>query len=162
MITLQEITPRRYVFHVTYRLNRDSIVSTGLKANTALGNKAVFAHNSSVPQLFWYPILLDELEGMISNNYNVKFESNYDYFKMKCIQYGYDFWQIDTYKLSGKWYRDNLGMSDFMPDCNYPFFIFYKGDIPCKAIKLYNFFEYPKVRIERGVSHIMSDFRGVA
>jgi hypothetical protein len=49
-----------------------------------------------------------------------------------------------------------------MPDCNYPFFIFYKGDIPCKAIKLFNFFEYPKVRIERGVSHIISDFGEVA
>jgi len=166
--TFKPITPSRYVYHVSYKMARESIFKKGLLGfkqgyyKNSPFKKAVFAHNKSIPNLDWYPFILDHYDWMSHNDYNVQFEDYYDYFKFKCMQLGYDFWQIDTSKLSGQWYIDQVAMNDFMGGMEYPYYIVYEGDIPVNALKLYNFFEYPLVKTRRGVSHIISDFREVA
>lgn len=56
----------RYVYHISYQSNRQSILKNGLKANSKPNTigylNAVFAHNCNFLDLNWYPLALDHYE----------------------------------------------------------------------------------------------------
>ncbi len=87
----QKITPRRYVYHITKKDNRCSIMKDGLVGNSSqtIGySNAIFAHNNCQQQDFWYPYVLDSWE---IRNFGKTILDDYNIL-------GYDVWRIDTKK----------------------------------------------------------------
>ena len=133
----REIQTTRYLYHLTYKRNRISIKKNGLKAGTNKGigfKNAVFAHNSKLITLNWYPIVLDHYEW---EEFEGVFYTMDDYL-IYCIQQTYDIWEIDTYLLNRKWFIDGVGENDFKSriDKIDDLYVMTYGDIPLSAIKL--------------------------
>ena len=165
-MVLKKIKTQRYVYHVTFRIFRESISTKGLIGKSSPHHKnlinPVFAHNRSVPNLDWYPFVMDFHDWMFLDKYNLIVESNYDYFKLQCIGKGYDFWEIDTYKLKNSvWYIDYVANNDFLDGSNFPYYVVTEGCIPPRALKLYRFHEEPYVKSMNGVAHVRPEFRAV-
>ena len=58
----KQITPRRFVYHVSYRKKRASILKNGLigGSNETIGyQNAIFAHNHYKINGLWYPYVID-------------------------------------------------------------------------------------------------------
>lgn len=85
------ITPKRYIYHVSPRCNRESIMSLGLLPGGEKG--AVFANNLEIncPWSF-YPFCMDPLWTM--------------------PVFDFDFWLIDTAKISALWHEDPFLLDD--------------------------------------------------
>jgi hypothetical protein len=118
---IKKIQPERFVWHVTSKRNRQSILATGLDAQKSKHN-AVCANNQSRNILFFYPFCINEYNG--------------EFTPLMLTQY--DYWRIDTTKVSADWYIDpNMkgGPSEFMgSDRN---FVVTETSIPVEALTLY-------------------------
>ena len=105
----------RYIWHVSPKSNRESILKFGLLART---NGGVWANNSDSINLF-YPWIIDGTDFV-------------DYTEM-------DFWQIDTWKLNHKWRVDPyMHCTDGTPHSRRRY-ICTENKIPKHALTLFNF-----------------------
>lgn len=159
----KEIKTRRYVYHLTYEANRESILKKGLIAGEGRNTtNRVFAHNRPVPDLIWYPYIMDSWDWTIYDEYRLIVENNYDYIKYQSLSKGYDVWEIDTHKIKNmKWYIDPWATDDFLDGMNYPYYVFTEGWIPPSVLKLYAFHEEQYFEMGDGVAHIGPYFRPV-
>ena len=118
---IKVIKPQRYVWHLTPKHNRKSILRYGLKANLSEHN-SVFANNQSKNIDFFYPFCIDL--------YNERFS---DEFYLE-----YDYWRIDTFKIKASWFIDpNMenGPKEYMGSSKN--FIVTESSIPKEALSLY-------------------------
>ena len=162
-LKFKEVNTQRYLYHLTYSVNRESILEKGLIGggdNYEGLNKPVFAHNNSIPSMLWYPYNIDSWDWVFNNQYSLIVESVYDYLKFQSISVGYDVWEIDTYKMNNvKWYMDYSAANDFLDGINYPYYVFPEGWIPSSVLRLYTFNEEHICTFKDGVTHIRPDFR---
>jgi hypothetical protein len=122
----QQITPNRFIAHVSCSSNRTEILSNGILASKALNNISesygVFAHDSMTPTEDWYPFTLERWESINGLNYSLLDK--------------YDYWVIDTHRIKNIWFNDDIATKDF----GHPnLYIMTKENIPSTAIKLYKF-----------------------
>ena len=141
----KKIRVNRYVFHVTYPSHRYSILNHGIrqsKKDYFNIPEAVYAHNSELPTIFWYPMILDYTEPE-----------------------GYDFWRIDTKLLGEQWYVDQV-MLNSCKSAGYGtydrLFIYTKAHVPAECLTLFTHqrpqeYSYTK----EGVGHVrrINEFR---
>ena len=141
----KKIRVNRYVFHVTYPSHRYSILNHGIrqsKKDYFNIPEAVYAHNSQLPTIFWYPMILDYTEPE-----------------------GYDFWRIDTKLLGEQWYVDQVMLST-CKSAGYGtydrLFIYTKAHVPAECLTLFTHqrpqeYSYTK----EGVGHVrrINEFR---
>ena len=142
----------RYVYHISYQCNRQSILQNGLKANSkpnTIGyENAVFAHNCGEIDVEWYPLTMDKYD------WNCYYPEEY-YPDEDCLNEEiarvlditdtilhrfedyYDVWQIDTEKLGRQWYRDDVAESEFEKSLFRPEYLYVVtfGDIPRDCIE---------------------------
>lgn len=141
----KKIRVNRYVFHVTYPSHRYSILNHGIrqsKKNYSNIPEGVYAHNSEIPTILWYPMIWDYTEPE-----------------------GYDFWRIDTKLLGEQWYVDQVLLNDcksvgYRTDDR--LFIYTKAHVPAECLTLFTHqkpqeYSYTK----EGVGHVrrISEFR---
>lgn len=141
----KKIRVNRYVFHVTYPSHRYSILNHGIrqsKKDYFNIPEAVYAHNSEMPTILWYPMILDYTEPE-----------------------GYDFWRIDTKLLGEQWYVDQVLLNDcksvgYRTDDR--LFIYTKAHVPAECLALFTHqrpqeYSYTK----EGVGHVrrINEFR---
>lgn len=151
----------RYLYHVSFAQHRESISKNGLLGRPSELNgfkKAIFAHNSSIPNYKWYPFCFDET---FNWNFDVKFDNSFDDFAYQMNVNQFDFWQIDTHKINNEWFLDEIGMNDFYEGSKYPFLVVTFGNIPPQALRRFAFHEEPKIKINKGVAHVVGRFRAV-
>jgi hypothetical protein len=137
----------RYVYHISYQRNRQSILQNGLKANSkpnTIGyENAVFAHNYSFLDLNWYPLVLDFYDWTFwCDETETELDLSDNEMILRGFKNHYDVWRIDTTKLGKEWFRDDVGEKDF----NYDLFgverrpenlyVVSFGDIPRDCIEL--------------------------
>ena len=161
-IKFKEVKTQRYVYHLTYSVNRESILEKGLIGSDHYEglNKPVFAHNNPIPSMLWYPYIIDSWDWTSTNQYTLIVDSIYDYLKFQSLSVGYDVWEIDTYKMNNvKWYIDYSVANDFLDGINYPYYVFTEGWIPSSVLRLYTFNEEHICTFKDGVAHIRPDFR---
>ena len=165
---LKKTRTNRYLYHVSAKCFRKQIFENGLIGKPSSIHKnlknPVFAHNRSIPDLIWYPFVMDiSWDWIPFDNYRIITESKYDYLKYQCIGKGYDFWEIDTYKMNNvDWYIDFVAVDDFLDGLNYPYYVVTEGWIPPSVIRLYQFHEKNSLKVKNGVAHIEADFRAVS
>lgn len=134
----------RYVYHMTDRKNRLSIKKKGIIASACEGlgySNAVFAHNSAVPTLYWYPFVNSRFEYVdIAEHPEYYFDfdsvgSSRDFAHMTDC---FDIWEIDTLKLGNEWYLDHAALSDFGGDIfgGKELYVFTYGNITVDCIRL--------------------------
>ena len=121
------VTPKKYIWHLSYKKNRQSILNNGIKVMKR--NYAVFANNMSLTQenitRFW-PIPIDRFDfenGMPEVN--------------ELFTY-YDFWKIDTTKLDHIWRVDpklRQDLKGYRLRSVYDY-VCSKKDIPANVIEL--------------------------
>ena len=141
----KKIRVNRYVFHVSYPSTRISILNNGIRvSNYDYLNipKGVYAHNSEMPTILWYPMIWDYTEPE-----------------------GYDFWRIDTKLLGEQWYVDQVLLNDcksagYRTDDR--LFIYTKAHVPAECLTLFRHqrpqeYSYTK----EGVGHVrrINEFR---
>lgn len=155
----KKVVPRRYVYHVSYKANRSSILNNGLigsNCTTIKYRNAIFAHNAITPDYSWFPFCWDVCYDW---DFNVKFKNPNLDFAHNLSRYGYDFWQIDTKMLPHEWFVDTPAQDEFLDGSKYPFFIVTFGRIPPGALQLYKLHLEPKVTINNDVANIEGYFR---
>lgn len=136
--TCYQITPNRFIYHVTSRETRDSINKLGLLPfSKFLGWKkeAVYANNGCKPDWNWFPFNLDYWWEMPVKDYGEdEFEFEfYDWISK------YDIWQIDTHAIENEWYTD-IFEKEYIEPCLH---ILTFDKVDRKALKLF--------KTERGV-----------
>jgi hypothetical protein len=150
----------RYVYHMTHKMNRKSIKKKGIIASACEGlgySNAVFAHNSAVPTLYWYPFVNSRFEYVdIAEHpeYYFDFDSVGSYRDFKYLNDLYDIWEIDTVKLGKEWYLDKAALRDFGGDIfgGNELYVFTLGNISADCIRLVELKpEWKKINLE-GVS----------
>lgn len=160
----KEIKTRRYVYHLTYEVCRESILEDGLLGGEGYKGLVdpVFAHNRPIPNKIWYPYIMDSWDWLFKDEYGLMVDSYYDYLKYQSLSKGYDVWEIDTHKIKDmKWYIDPWATKDFLDGMNYPYYVVTEGWIPPSVLKLYAFHEEQYFEMGDGVAHIGPDFRPV-
>ena len=118
---IKRIIPQKYVWHLSPRRNRKSIMKKGLISSLSEHN-CVFANNQSVNIDLFYPFCVNIYYDRINEE---------DYLE-------YDYWRIDTSKIQATWYIDpNLsnGPREYMGKNEN--FIVTETSIPPNALKLY-------------------------
>jgi hypothetical protein len=153
------VRTNRFLYHVSYSSNRESIFKKGLIGCPKKINdftNAIFAHNSSIPDYGWYPFCFDVGWEW---DYSVKFDDPVDDFAYQMEKNGYDFWRIDTWQLKNKWFLDDIGMDDFYEGSQYPLFVVTFENIPPTVLKRYKIHAEPKIIRFNGVAHIEGRFR---
>jgi hypothetical protein len=156
----QKIKTRRFVYHLTYKVHRESILKKGLLANCYENQykNAIFAHNTSKPSHLWYPYVLDVydipyhlLNIVVNNDYCI--ETDF-------LLLNYDIWRIDTKALKRQWYFDNIAISQFLEGENYPYYVMTFGNIPPTALKLVNLSKPFEIEFKKKeVAHIYTHFK---
>jgi len=134
-----EILPDRFVYHVTLQDLRSTILKEGIKAHSSQTinyHNAVFAHNSPIVTMQWYPFVLDHYDWrLIYDEEPFPVPNDTEILKEVIEQY-YDIWAIDTQLLKRKWYIDGVGEKEF--GCSLfkkeGLYIMSQGDIPSNAI----------------------------
>lgn len=118
---ITKITPQKYVWHVSPKRNRQSILNFGLNAELS-EHKCVFANNQSRNIDFFYPFCVDIYYECFRDE---------DYLE-------YDYWRIDISKVNGIWYIDpNMknGPKEFMGSSRN--FIVTESSVPAEALTLF-------------------------
>lgn len=117
----EHIQTNRYLYHLTYKKHRDSIDQYGLKANTTMDKpyavkyeNAVFAHNSDLITLDWYPLTMDYNQWDYWGKFDriISFPEE-DGAIADAFSKTYDIWRIDTKRFTAKWFIDEIGERDF-------------------------------------------------
>jgi hypothetical protein len=134
----------RYVYHMTHKMNRKSIKKKGIIASSCddIGySNTVFAHNSTIPSLYWYPFVNSRFEyvGIPENpECYFDFESVGSYRDFEFMSVLYDVWEIDTLTLDNEWFLDNPALRDFGGDVfgGRELYVFTFGNIPADCIRL--------------------------
>lgn len=140
----ERVKTGRYVYHMTSRMNRMSIKEKGIIASSSeyLGySNAVYAHNSDIPSLYWYPFVNSRFEYVdIPENPEYYFDfdsvgSSRDFVHLTDC---HDVWEIDTLKLGKKWFLDDAALGDFGGDIygGRDLYVFTFGSIPVDCIRL--------------------------
>jgi len=134
-----EILPDRFVYHVTLQDLRSTILKEGIKAHSSQTinyHNAVFAHNSPIVTMQWYPFVLDHYDWrLIYDEEPFPIPTDTAILKEVIEQY-YDIWAIDTELLKRKWYIDEIGEQEFEGSwCKKEgLYVMSYGDIPPEAI----------------------------
>jgi hypothetical protein len=70
----EKAKPERYVYHVTHKFFRPSILRKGLRSsgNHPNLNEAIFAYDRPIPHMDWFPYVLDFWDWTARNNYNLE------------------------------------------------------------------------------------------
>ncbi len=150
----KKITPRRYVYHISKNVFRNSIIKSGLigKSNSTIGyTNAVFAHNNCDDLLLWYPFILDIWDLTVKTGGKT-------ITKVYTIL-NYDVWRIDTGKITNEWFIDNVAQNDFLDKSEYPFYIVTFENIDPSALKLVDLENPLKIFNKNGVTHIVNEFK---
>jgi hypothetical protein len=156
----QKIETSRFVFHMTLKKNRKSIAEHGLIAsacNEMEYSNAVFAHNSEIPSIYWYPFVSSRYEYVAMHEnpeYYFDFDSVGSYRDFKYLSDLYDIWEIDTVKLGKEWYLAKAALRDFGGDIfgGNELYVFTLGNISADCIRLVELKpEWKKINLE-GVS----------
>ena len=138
----KEIKPNRYVYHITSKVFRESILTKGLVAKTSKYlpyQNSIFAHNCKLITMEWYPLVFDKYTWPILETYDWSWEQPSDSELItKAINRYYDIWQIDTYVHSTKWYIDDIGQKELGASfvSTSDLYIVSNGNIPKEAITL--------------------------
>ncbi len=118
---INKVIPQEFVWHVSLRENRDSILKFGLRPDKSEHN-CIFANNQSKKIKLFYPFCLEIYFGAYSND----------------ILHAYDYWRINTARVEGDWYIDpnmsNIPLGFPANACDY---VVTESPIPSAAIKLY-------------------------
>jgi hypothetical protein len=135
---MREVKVGRYVYHLTQKHKRKSILKYGLKGSTNQKldyQQAVFAHDSNLLTSDWFYVMdmvnIERSEILffqrckgIYDNHALDLYVLAQYVSLKM-----DIWRIDTYMLDRKWFLDeNLGFSQIH--------VVSFGDIPAQSIQL--------------------------
>lgn len=155
------VKTNRFLYHVSYSCNRESILEKGLIGCPKKINDftdAIFAHNSAIPDYRWYPFCFDVDWDW---DYSIKFDDPFDDFAYQMEKNGYDFWRIDTWQLKNKWFLDNIGMDVFHEGSRYPLLVVTFENIPPTALKRYKIHAEPRIICLNGVTHVEGRFRAV-
>lgn len=129
------------VYHVSYRCHRNSILTKGILASSSayLGyTNAVFAHNSPLVNIQWYPLCLDWYGWELNVSDRYIDEQGWAKFVFLGLQVYYDIWAINTQQLKQKWYLDKTGERE-TEEFDYKqknLFVMSYGSIPPEAIQL--------------------------
>lgn len=137
---------RRFLYHVSYKSRRGSIEKNGIKGSSSgiIGyHNAVFAHNSNVVTLTWYPFTLDIYEW---DDLYYEQDENGDYhyvdmpgteLLMAALEKYYDIWRIDAKKLARPWCYDDVGERDFERSLfkKEGLYVMCKGSIPVDCVE---------------------------
>ena len=136
----------RYVYHVTEKSNRESILKKGLfqsGGNYQNISNAVYAHNGVIPQYCWYPWNIDWLSTRLLDEY--------------------DYWRIDTRKLGAVWFFDHVMYKDsFSRPINNTLYVYTKNHIPAECLTLFTHQESKEYFYQKdGVAHVrrLPEFR---
>ncbi len=156
----KKIKTRRFVYHLTYSIYRESILKKGLLANSCenIYKNAIFAHNTNKPFHLWYPYVLDvydiplHLLNIITNN-------EY-YIETDFLILNYDIWRIDTAAINKQWFLDDIAISQFLDGEIYPYYVMTFGDIPPSALKLIQLNKPFEIEFKKKeVAHIYTHFK---
>ena len=135
------VNVNRYVFHISYQCNRESILEKGLKANSKPNTigylNAVFAHNCNFLDLNWYPLVLDFYDWNFWCE-ETELDLNDNEMILRRFENCYDVWRIDTTKLGKQWFIDDIGEKEFEKGIFRPenLYVVAFGDIPRDCIEL--------------------------
>lgn len=130
---IKKIIPQMFVWHVTLRENRESILKYGLRTDKSEHN-CIFANNLGKKIKLFYPFCIERYDGSFREGNLIK----------------YDYWRIDTTLIDVEWYIDpNMrnGPKEFME--NEQDYIVTDCRIPKYAIDL---FEVPPFFYHKTVS----------
>ncbi|MBK6834805.1 MAG: hypothetical protein IPG89_11235 [Bacteroidetes bacterium] len=120
------IKPKRHVWHVSHKANRESILKEGIKKRNCY--RAVCVNNMKLDEFsvnrFW-PLPIDKWDFIFNSSGKEDFLSKYD------------FWRIDTIKLDCEWRIDPFMRSDYKHYGlrSYWDYACTKDDIPSVAIE---------------------------
>jgi hypothetical protein len=118
---IQPVKPKRYLWHVTRKHNRNSIIQHGLRTELS-AHKCIFANNQSRNIDFFYPFCI-----------HLFYETFEDEQYLE-----YDYWRIDTKKVKADWFIDpNMknGPKEYMGSSKN--FLFTQSSIPKEALRLF-------------------------
>lgn len=104
----------KYVYHLTYKNKRESILKHGLYNVKNKNEGPVFAHNTDKFETCWYWFCLDIYEFDLSGYWDEYINHILDdrsYIRF-CVNMFYDIWRIDTEKVNEDWYIDYIGLYD--------------------------------------------------
>jgi hypothetical protein len=127
----------KYIYHLSYKRNRDGILQLGLNYRSKYKNEWVFAHNTNRFEMNWYWFCLDIYELDLSHFYGNELEYVLDDKSQLrcCVNHFYDIWRIDT-DIAGKdWVIDYVGLYD-MPNRQEDYYVKRTGSIDTKALTL--------------------------
>jgi hypothetical protein len=127
----KQIKPNRYLFHVSPESCREGIKEKGLLVS-CYGKGVpcgVYAHNLlTEPNWTWYPFFLDYQDWTLDTNIDLKL----------C----YDYWRIDTQKVSNRWFIDFVARNDFGSTIGQDpgdMYVYSDEYVPVEALQLFKF-----------------------
>lgn len=114
MKTTNPIQTDRYLYHLSGKYNRESILEHGLDTslceNVIKREYGVFAHNSPNPSWDWFWLCMDWWDFCFYHDYMAQYESIHR--RMEIYYYlndKYDVWRIDNNIAKKDWYIDETG-----------------------------------------------------
>jgi hypothetical protein len=127
---LQKADTGQYVYHLSYKSKRDSIMELTLKGYRdmkPISNRGlVFAHNTDQVSMNWYWMCLDIYEKQFCD----EDEEHYAYRDQLrwFVNKYYDIWRIDNEIANKNWYVDQIGYHDCFCDVkkDYLYKVFWK------------------------------------
>jgi hypothetical protein len=135
---LQKADTGQYVYHLTYKSKRDSIMELTLKGYRdmkPISNRGlVFAHNTEQVSMNWYWMCLDIYEKQFcdEDEEHCAYRDQLRSFVNK----HYDIWRIDNEIANKNWYVDQIGYNDCFGDIKKDYYIKCFGNIPKEALTL--------------------------
>ncbi len=135
---LQKANTGQYVYHLSYKKNRQSIEAKGIigyrNVKPQSNRGLVFAHNTNQVTLDWYWLCLDiyELQFCEDDEEHYPFREQLRYFVNK----HYDIWRIDNEIANKNWYIDFIGLNDCMGILKTDYYVKCFGNIAKEAITL--------------------------
>lgn len=135
---LQKAYTGQYVYHLSYKSKRDSIMELTLKGYRDMKpiskRGLVFAHNTDQVSMNWYWMCLDIYEKQFCD----EDEEHYAYRdQLRCfVNKHYDIWRIDNDIANKNWYVDQIGYHDCFDDVKKDYFIKCFGNIKKDALTL--------------------------
>ena len=140
MESINPIRTDRYLYHLSSKYNRESILEHGLDTslceNVIKRECGVFAHNSPNPSWDWFWLCMDWWDFCFYHDYMAQYESIHR--RMEIYYYlndKYDVWKIDNNIAKKEWYIDDAGWRT--TECEQKdLYVYCNGAIGIEAITL--------------------------
>jgi len=130
--TTPEISPMRFVYHLTDSKNRLSIARLGLQITTSR-SRAIYANNQ----------------------HYLDYMTFYPFYLYSGHPFEIDIWRIDTSLINAKWHIDPFLFHVKTKDCNAPY-ILTKQNIPPSALRLFKAVPTKASTVKHGWGHLGS------